>query len=383
MKRSFLMLALATALLVAIVGCQQAPKTLKVAILAPLSGPAPTFGVLTRDGALLAIDEWNAKGGVLGRKVVPVIEDSQCGADPAVNAANKVIQQDKVHYIIGEVCSSASIPVSEIANKAKIIQVTPASTNPSVTVDSSGNTKAYVFRTIFIDSYQGKIAATFAWKYLKAKTAFFLFDQGNDYSSGLTNTFQAEFENLGGTTAGKESYTKTDSDFSAILAKVKSSGAQVVYLPDYYNVANLVTKQAKEKGISATFIGSDGWDSPDLDLKAADGAYFIGAYSIDDPRPEVQAFLQDYGAKYKDDKGAPIIPAAQAAVAYDAVNVLLQGITNAGVDDTTKVKDALEKISVKGILGNITYDQYHNPQLEGIALKVKAGKVSFDTHIEF
>jgi branched-chain amino acid transport system substrate-binding protein len=132
--------------------------TVKVAVLAPLSGPVPTFGAMTRDGALLAIEEWNAKGGVLGKQIVPIVEDSQCTADPAVNAANKVINQDKVSFIIGEVCSGASIPVSDIANAAKVIQLTPTSTNPAVTVDAQGMTKAYIFRACFIDPFQGLVA---------------------------------------------------------------------------------------------------------------------------------------------------------------------------------------------------------------------------------
>src|SRR5512143_1492092 len=146
MKRFLSLTALALLLAVAIIGCQQAPKELKMAILAPLSGPVPTFGVSTRDGALLAIKEWNAKGGVLGMKIVPIVEDSQCTPDPAVNAANKVINQDKVHYIIGEVCSKASIPIAELANANKVVQISPSSTNPSVTVDKNNKTKDYVFR---------------------------------------------------------------------------------------------------------------------------------------------------------------------------------------------------------------------------------------------
>ena len=119
MKRFLSLTAIALVLVVAIIGCQQAPKVLKVAVLAPLSGPVPTFGVSTRDGALLAINEWNAKGGVLGMKITPIVEDSQCTPDPAVNAANKVINQDKVHYIIGEVCSKASIPISGSPTRPK------------------------------------------------------------------------------------------------------------------------------------------------------------------------------------------------------------------------------------------------------------------------
>ena len=130
--------------------------TIKVGILAPLSGPVPTFGVMTRDGSLLAIEEWNAKGGVLGKKLTAVVEDSQCTPDPAVNAANKLIDQDKVKYIMGEVCSKASIPVSEIANAKKVVQISSTSTNPDVTVGKDGKVKDYVFRACFIDPLDRK-----------------------------------------------------------------------------------------------------------------------------------------------------------------------------------------------------------------------------------
>ena len=285
MKRFLSLTAIVLALTVVLIGCQQAPKALKVAILAPLSGPVPTFGVSTRDGALLAIDEWNAKGGVLGMKITPIVEDSQCTPDPAVNAANKVINQDKVHYIIGEVCSKASIPISEIANAAKVIQISPTSTNPTVTVDKNGNAKAYIFRACFIDPFQGKVGATFAFNNLKAKKAFVMSDQSNDYVKGLAEAFEATFTQLGGKIVGKENYTGTDTDFSAILAKVKNAKPDIVYLPDYYNVVNLATKQAKEKGITAPFMGGDGWDSSDLDVKAADGGYYTNHYDAVGPAP--------------------------------------------------------------------------------------------------
>ena len=136
---------LAAALLIGCIGCHSGGNDIKVAVLAPLSGPAPTFGISTRDGALMAIDEWNAKGGVLGKKIVPIVEDSQCTPDPAVNAANKVIDQDKVHYIIGEYCSKASIPISEVANAKKVIQITGGSTNPAVTVGKDGKVKRVRF----------------------------------------------------------------------------------------------------------------------------------------------------------------------------------------------------------------------------------------------
>jgi branched-chain amino acid transport system substrate-binding protein len=352
----------------------------KVAVLAPLSGPVPTFGVMTRDGALLAIEEWNAKGGVLGKKIVPVIEDSQCTPDPAVNAANKVIDQDKVKYIIGEVCSKASIPVSEIANAKKVIQISPTSTNPDVTVAKDGKTKDYIFRACFIDPFQGQVGAKFALNTLKAKTAFIMLDQSNDYVKGLAEFFEKSFTDGGGKIVGKESYTAQDTDFSAILAKVAEAKPDLVYLPDYYNIVNLATKQAKEKGITAPFMGGDGWDSSDLDKAAAAGGFYTNHYSPEDPRPEVQTFVKNFGAKYKDDKGQPKVPDALATLAYDATNLLLQGIKDAGTaDDTTKVKDTLAKITFNGVSGKITFDAQHNPVKSATILEVTPDKIVFNS----
>ena len=353
--------------------------TIKVGILAPLSGPVPTFGVMTRDGSLLAIEEWNAKGGVLGKKLAAVVEDSQCTPDPAVNAANKLIDNDKVKYIMGEVCSKASIPVSEIANAKKVVQISSTSTNPDVTVGKDGKVKDFVFRACFIDPFQGTVGAKFALDTQKAKTAFILLDQANDYVKGLAEYFEKAFVAGGGKIVGKETYTAKDTDFNAILAKVAAAKPEVVYLPDYYNVVNLVTKQAKEKGIKAVFMGGDGWDSSDLDLKAADGGFFTNHYSPADTRPEVQNFVKAFGAKYKDDKGQPKVPDALAALAYDATNMLLQAIKEAGADDTTKVKDAMAKINFNGVSGKITLDANHNPVKSATILAVKDGKVQFNS----
>jgi branched-chain amino acid transport system substrate-binding protein len=366
-------------LLVAVVSCKKEEKVVKVAILAPLSGPVPTFGVSTRDGALLAIEEWNAKGGVLGMKIQPIVEDSQCTPDPAVNAANKVIDQDKVHYIVGEVCSKASIPVSEIANAKGVLQISPTSTNPSVTVETSGATKPYIFRACFIDPFQGLVGAKFAKDKLHAKTAFIMLDQANDYVKGLAEFFEKAFVAGGGKIVGKESYTATDTDFSAILSKVAAAKPDVVYLPDYYNIVNLVTKQAKEKGIHTPFMGGDGWDSSDLDLAAADGGYYTNHYSPFDPRPEVQNFVKAYGERFKDESGKAKVPDALATLAYDAMNILLQSIKEAGVDDASKVKDSMAKISFNGVSGKITFDPQHNPVKSATILAVKGGKVAFET----
>jgi len=368
--RLFGVIVVLTMLLSACAGGTAGGGEIKVAILAPLSGPVPTFGVSTRDGALLAIEEWNAKGGVLGKKIVPIVEDSQCTPDPAVNAANKVIDQDKVKFIIGEVCSKASIPVSEIANAKGVVQISPTSTNPQVTVGADGKTKEYIFRACFIDPFQGKVGAKFAVEELKAKTAFVLLDQANDYVKGLAEVFIKEFQAMGGTIVGTESYTAQDTDFSAILAKVADAKPDLVYLPDYYNVVNLVTKQAKEKGITAKFLGGDGWDSSDLDLAAAEGGFFTNHYAADSKAPAAVAFQKAYGERFKDETGKGKVPDALAALAYDAANILLQSIKEAGTDDPAKVRDAMVKIQFDGVSGRITFDAQHNPVKSATILQV-------------
>lgn len=350
---------------------------IKIAILAPLSGPVPTFGVMTRDGALLAIEEWNAKGGVLGKKIVPIVEDSQCTPDPAVNAANKVIDQDKVKFIVGEVCSKASIPVSEIANAKGVLQISPTSTNPNVTVAQDGKTKDYIFRACFIDPFQGKVGAKFAIEELNAKTAFIMLDQANDYVKGLAENFETSYVALGGKIVGKESYTDKDTDFSAILAKIADAKPDVVYLPDYYNIVNLVTKQAKEKGITAKFLGGDGWDSSDLDLKAAAGGFFTNHYAADSTAPAAVAFQKAFTARFKDDTGKGKVPDALAALAYDATNILLQAIKEAGTDDPAKVKDVMAKMQFDGVSGRVTFDAQHNPVKSATILAVTETGVKF------
>jgi branched-chain amino acid transport system substrate-binding protein len=360
-------------------GGASAPKEIKIAVLAPLSGAVPTFGVSTKEGALLAINEWNAKGGVLGAKLTAIVEDSQCSPDPAVNAANKVINQDQVHYIIGEVCSKASIPVSDIADAHKVIQIATASTNVSVTVDANGKTKPYVFRACFIDPFQGKVGAKFALSTIKAKTAFIMADQTNDYVKGLADAFQAAFTAGGGTIAGRESYTSTDTDFSAILAKVAAAKPDMVYLPDYYNVVNLVTKQAKAQGINVPFMGGDGWDSSDLDVNSAAGGFYTNHYSPDDTSPAVVNFIKAYGAAYKDDKGNPKVPDALAVLAYDGTNLMIEGIKEAGADNTDQVKTALEKINFPAVSGAITFDAQHDPIKSAVILAVTTGGVKFNS----
>ena len=345
-------------------------NTIKVANLSPLTGPVPTFGESTKNGFEMAVEEWNAAGGVLGKQIEAIVEDSQCTADPAVNAANKVIDQDGAKFIVGEVCSSASIPVSEVAIEKGVFMISPTSTNTDVTLNLDGTTKDTVFRACFIDPFQGLVMAKFATDQGYTK-AFVMLDQGNDYVRGLAEVFEENFIKLGGEIVGKETYTGTDTDFSAILTKVADSGAEVLYLPDYYNVVNLVAAQAKEKGVTAAMMGADGWDSSDLDRAAVDGYYYSNHYSPQDTRD----IVVDWVAKYTEKYGAE--PDALATLAYDATNLLFASIEAAGSEDPAEVATAMESISYEAVSGVVSFDEYHNPIKSAVVLQVLDGEVNF------
>jgi branched-chain amino acid transport system substrate-binding protein len=352
-----------------------AGEPLKVAVLAPLSGAVPTFGAAMKNGIELATEEWNAKGGVLGRQIELVVEDSQCEADPAVNAANKVVDQDGVKFILGELCSKASIPVSEIAEAKGVVQISGSSTNTSVTLNVDGSTKQYVYRTCFIDPFQGLVGAKFASDNLGAKTAFIMLDQGNDYVRGLAEAFEESFTELGGTVVGKETYTSQDTDFSAILSKVAEANPDVIFLPDYYPIVNLVGAQAKQMGVTAPMLGGDGWDSPDLSPASAAGGYFVNHYTSDSTAPIVVDFVTKFEAKY----GA--VPDAIAALAYDAANVMYAGIEAAGSDDPAAVTAAVEGLSWEGVTGQITFDEFHNPIKGAVVMKVTDTGVVYEASV--
>ena len=365
MKRQALILVpFAFALMV---GCQRPP--LKIAVLASLGG--------AQEGARLAIDDWNARGGALGRQVTMVMKGTSVDdVDSAVEAAKDVITKDHASYIIGDIFSPLSIAVSEVANAAKVIQITPTSTVAAVTVDARGAPKPYVFRACFDDATQGRLAAFFAVRSLKARKAFIMVDPTNVYISDLADIFSASFTKLGGAVLGTARYSVTDTDFTDTLARIRRARPDLVYLSALsLQIVNLVTRQAREKGITATFLGGDGWDDASLDPKAADGSYFTTHYRPDDPRPEAQAFVKAYRAKYGD------APGFAAALSFDAANLLLTAIRDAGVDNTDAVRAALEKISFVGVTGTIAMNAQHTP-LKGVVVEhVTGGKVAFDSYI--
>ncbi len=341
---------------------------IKIGVIAPMSGDVKTFGESTKNGFDVAVDEANKAGKVT---ITTVAADDKNDPTEGVNAATKLINQDKVKGIVGSVSSKVSIPVSEVAQANKVVMISGTSTNPKVTVDG-GKRKDFIFRSCFIDPFQGTVMAKFAQNTLKAKTAAVMYDVGNDYTKGLAEFFKEAFEKGGGKVTSFDSYGKDDVDFSAILTKVASNNPDVLFLPDYYNKVSLIGKQAREKGVKSVFLGGDGWDSSDLDVKAMEGGYFSNHYSPEDQRAEVQTWVKKYQEKYKS------VPDALATLAYDATNLLVNAVVVAGSDDTAKIKDAMA--ATKGfqtVSGTITFDKNGDPVKSAAVLQIKDGKQKF------
>lgn len=372
MKRAILVFAFLFPALVAIVPSHA--KDIRIGLITPLSGDVKTYGESVRNSFLIAVEEANAKGGVAGMKITYVIQDDKNDATEAANVANLLVNQYRVKAIVGAVTSKATIPVSDIVQAAKIPTLTPTATNPKVTV-ADGKRKDYMFRSCFIDPFQGMVMAKFSRETLKKTRAAVLFDASNDYSKGTAEVFRDGFRKMGGTLAAFEAYGKDDVDFSALLTKVKASGADVLFLPDYYNKVGLIAKQAQEKGLKVQLVGPDGWDSPDL-VKIAgtaiEGGYFSNHYSPDDRRPEVVAWVK----KYKGRHGQ--VPDALGTLAYDGTNLLLEAIRKAGSDDPRKIRDALASIrDFHGVTGKSTLDRNGDSVKSAAIVKIEGGRQRF------
>lgn len=355
-------------------------NVIRIGLIIPITGDVKTFGESVRNSVILAVSEANAKGGVNGKLIKVISADDKNDPTEAANAGSKLINQDKVKFVIGSVASKSSIPLSEICQEAKVVMITPTSTNPKVTVRDDGTRKDYVFRACFIDPFQGTVAGKFAVEYLKAKRAAVLYDKSNDYSTGLAEFFKDNFTKNGGVVSIVESYGKDDVDFSALLTKVKADKPDILFLPDYYTKVGLITKQARALGITAKFLGGDGWDSPEMAKIAGDainGGFFTNHYSPQDPRPEVQEWVSKYQAKYGQK------PDALGTLGYDATNLLIEAMRSAGSEKPEAVRDALTKMhNFPTVSGNITFDAFGNPVKSAVILEYQNGEQRYVTQVQ-
>lgn len=353
-------------------GVAEAPAKLRVAILAPLIGAAGAFGQPMRDGALLAIEEWNARGGVNGTPIEVVVEDSKCNAEAAASAANKVVDQDGVRFIIGEVCPSAAIPIAEIAMARSAFLISPAVTPPRVAVADDGTIRSTVFSAGPASAVQGTVAARFAAGQLRARTAAVFVDQDSDYMRAMAEAFTAGFEAAGGRVVVDEAYARNAQDFSAMLIKVKDAEPDVLYLPGYASAVSLIVAQARERGVSAILLGSDSWSSPDLDTRLHEGGYFTVGFSARDPRESVQAFISRYRARYG------MEPDALAVLGYDAAQTLFQAMALASTTtDVAAVAQAMASGTFAVVTGELAYDARHSPVRPVTLLGIEGGEVVY------
>jgi branched-chain amino acid transport system substrate-binding protein len=339
-----------------------------------LTGSEAAFGISTRDGIALAIDEANEAGGVKGKKLAVRVYDDQSKPEEAASAATRLISQDKVLVILGEVASSNSLAMAPKAQEAKVPMISPSSTNPKVTEVGD-----YIFRVCFIDPFQGYVMAKYARSELKFKEVAILTDKKSAYSEGLTEVFKRKFAELGGSIVGVESYAKGDTDFRAQLTNIKKLKAQGLYIPGYYQDVAVIAEQAKELGLKVTMMGGDGWDSAklfELGGSAVDGSYVSNHYSADDPSPRVQDFIKKYQARYK------TTPDSLAALGYDSANVAIEAMKRAPELTGPAIRDQIAATKdFPGVAGTITLDEKRNPVKPAVVLKVEAGKFTYVTTI--
>ena len=347
---------------------------IRVGYYGDLSGRTSSFGQSTKNGVEMAADEINKAGGINGRQIQIMVEDDQGEPNKAATVVSKLVNQDKVAALLGEVASSNSLAAAPKAQEAKVPMISPSSTNPAVTQVGD-----YIFRVCFIDPFQGEVMAKFAVNNLKAKRAAILYDFNSDYSRGLEQFFKRSFTQLGGQVVIEKSYTQGDRDFSPQLTAIRSASADVIYVPGYYGEVGVIANQTKQLGIKAPLLGGDGWDAPQLwqlGGEALNGDYISNHYSVDDPSPAIQKFVADYKTRYG------LAPDALAALGYDAMKVLADAVRRAGTTESTKLRDAVaHTTSFPGVTGAITINEERNAVKPAVILKLQSGRFVYETTI--
>ncbi|MGH7788960.1 MAG: ABC transporter substrate-binding protein [Candidatus Binatia bacterium] len=356
---------------VLVAACQPKADEIRIGEFGSLTGGTATFGTSSHEGLALALKEINDGGGLLGKPVKVITEDNQSKPEESVTAVLKLMKQDQVVAIIGEVASSRTLAAAPQAQVNSIPLLSPASTNPRVT--QVGN---YIFRACFIDPFQGATMAKFAVNRLHAKRLAILTDAKNDYSVGLTEFFRDTAKQLGAEIVAEESYGEGDIEFKAQLTAIKGTTPDAIYVPGYYTEAALIARQARELGLTVPLLGGDGWDSPktlEIGGDAVEGMYMTNHYSPEDQRPEVVKFIADYRAAY-DGK----TPDAMAVLGYDAMKMMADAIRRAGSAEPTKIRDALATTKdFPGVSGMITMDAQRNARKPIVVLKVQDGQFRF------
>ena len=365
------MLFLTFAMTALLAGHALAQDTIKIGEYASRSGKEASFGNFSHDGTALAIDEINARGGVLGKKIELITEDDQSKAGQAATVVRKLISRDNVVAILGEVASSRSLEAATVCQSEKIPMISPASTNPKVTEEGD-----YIFRVCFTDAFQGKLLADFAIKTLKVNKVAVIKDVKSDYSVGLARNFASNFKAAGGQIVTERDFNGGDKDFHAPLTAIRAANPQAVFVPGYYTDVGLIIRQARQLGIKVPLFGGDGWESASLAQiatpAAAEGTYFSTHFSPEATRPEVQDFVKKFKAKYNHP------PDAMAALGYDSALILADAIKRAGSVEHQKLRDAIAATKdFPAVTGVISLDASRNASKAAVILQIRGGKFTY------
>jgi branched-chain amino acid transport system substrate-binding protein len=356
-------------MLLALSALAVAQDEIPVGEFASLTGSSASFGQSSHKGTQLAFDELNAAGGVLGKKLKLITEDDQSLPGQPATIARKLISQDKIVALLGEVASSKSLEAAPICQQNRVPMISPASTNPKVTEVGD-----FIFRICFIDPFQGTVMSKFALGKGFKKVAV-LTDVKQDYAVGLAEFFTKHFTANGGVITKEQKYSTGDKDFKAQLTSIKIGKPDAIFVPGYYGEVSLIARQAKQLGIKQPLLGGDGWVGDSL-LKVAgnalDGSFFSSHFSAEDKSPDVQGFVKKYQAKY----GA--VPDDMAALGYDSAMILADAIKRAGGTDGVKLRDAIAATKdFKGITGNITIDQRRNASKSAVIMTIENAAMKF------
>ena len=339
-----------------------------------MTGSEATFGTSTHKGVQLVIEQKNAAGGIKGKKIKLITYDNQGKPEEAASVVKRLVTQDKVVALLGEVASSRTLAAAPIAQEAKVPMITPSSTNPKVTEIGD-----YVFRVCFIDPFQGTVMARFSAENLKVKKVAVLKDLKSDYSMGLADFFVKKFKELGGEIVVEQTYQAGDQDFKAQLTQIRPLKPEAIFIPGYYTEVALVARQARQLGITATLLGGDGWDSPKLfevGKEAVNGGYFSNHYTSESTDPAVVDFISKYKARYNE------TPDGLAAAGYDAARILLAAIERAPDLTPKAIREEIAKTQdYQGATGKISINEKRNAVKSAVVVKVDGPVMRYVTTI--
>ena len=383
--KKFISIILVLVMTLSLFGCGSAQTSgtseeVRVGVVAPFSGQSAIAGEYMKNGISLITDELEKNGGleVKGKKIpVKIIyEDNEAKPETTANVYRKLIDQDKVVAIVGPDMSKCILAGGPIAQSSKVPAIGTFTTNEKVTQIGD-----FLFRACFIDPFQGKVAAKYSREFLKANTAAILYNNADDYSKGLMENFKKVFEELGGKVVEVQAYGGAEvKDYNAQLTKIKAANPEVLFMPNLFSEVPLQSLQARQMGITASFIGGDSWDSPDVPNIAGkepvEGAAFVAAFSPDDPSQMTKDFVDRYKAKFNTN------PNSNAVLAYEALQIVLKGVQDAATLDGQGVRDAMATIKdLKVPSGAVTFDENRNPVKGAVIMSYKGGVPTYVTTI--